>query len=882
MNSYFKHIFILILLSVFVETAVSQSNEFSVGVQYYQDGMVLQTLPSNPAFWLQNRDGVDITRFNYTDSTGRQNQTALSSEFYGLTPDLVSSKLSESCQKDIAMKIFELIEDPNAFLDTTGYSMGNDSVLDKKVFDYIFYELTNDPVLAEVFGFGILDTSLFVGYHYIYEIRSKKDGSLITTFETDSTFNFSDKPLKAKDLGISLKAEESISNMLCPPSAPVVDVLFMVGKAYGDSIVLRWAPNSPSFWDRATKAGYALTREIVGSNDTNDYKLIADHTTNNPVFPLAPDSIPESFFDGDSVAMAAASLLKINPSSGLSPVTSAAEYENRYAIAMLASEQSFKAAQILGLAFVDKDIEHGVEYMYSLSTPAGDMFSWTSATVTNTYEKPAPPEFVFASGSEHNVTIQWPRKQKYTFYHIERSDDEGTSYNRLTKTPQVFLETDNFKAPYCIFVDSVPELEKTYFYRVIGINSFGEESEPAMVSAVSKDATPPQRPLIDSAAYLGGDSIYLKWSAVKPDDGDSLELLYSPSYVGPFERSNIALDFNKKAYHFNIPQVQTENARYFVIRSYDNNLNSSESLPKYVNIPDSVAPEPVANMRGQIDSAGVLALIWSPSVSRDVEEYYVYSTIDTTEEFIRVNAAMQLDTFFVDTVEAASMNEVIYLGVVAVDAYYNRSAMQILPVKRVDFIAPPAPVFDKTLVQDDGVYLSWKRSSAADIKSVQVLKEIQGDSNIYLLRNVPSYERSYKDTAIEAGERYTYYLVAEDDAENFSDTSIHAQFRIKEDKSGVVISNFDVAYNEDLQDVTLSWDFNTKLPKSLQDLEYNFEIMKSYGSETPIIYEVLPSSETTFSEKGLDDGTLQNYAVRIAFGNGFITNPSPVKSIQIK
>ena len=62
-----------------------------------------------------------------------------------------------------------------------------------------------------------------------------------------------------------LLAQEKLDSLSEPFNANIN----LIGKSYGDSIVLRWAPTTPGAWSYLNKVGYVIER--VSFQDENDF-----------------------------------------------------------------------------------------------------------------------------------------------------------------------------------------------------------------------------------------------------------------------------------------------------------------------------------------------------------------------------------------------------------------------------------------------------------------------------------------------------------------------------------------------------------------------------------------------------------------------------------
>ena len=204
---------------------------------------------------------------------------------------------------------------------------------------------------------------------------------------------------------------------------------------------------------------------------------------------------------------------------------------------MFATSLSSEAADVAALRFVDKNVEPGAQYIYILSSKVNMeqyiVDSGTTIAINVLFPEEAPIG-LNGIGGERKIELHWDRNQKQNFdaFDIERSDDGGKTYRQINKTPyfspyKLDSETpsDSFNlamnsmlSMYQIYIDSVPENYKNYYYRIRGYDGFGGKgnfSDPMMAHAI--DLTPPKSPFIDSIVNISQKAFKLYWKPNKED-----------------------------------------------------------------------------------------------------------------------------------------------------------------------------------------------------------------------------------------------------------------------------------------------------------------------------------------------------------------------------
>ena len=83
-------------------------------------------------------------------------------------------------------------------------------------------------------------------------------------------------------------------------------------------------------------------------------------------------------------------------------------------------------------------------------------------------------------------------------------------------------------------------------------------------------------------------------------------------------------------------------------------------------------------------------------------------------------------------------------------------------VKLVDVFAPEPPANLTTNVREGAVDLLWEPSADVDVWGYVILRGAPGDATLQPLTAVPVIETNFTDTAVVAGRRYVYAVLAVD------------------------------------------------------------------------------------------------------------------------
>jgi len=215
----------------------------------------------------------------------------------------------------------------------------------------------------------------------------------------------------------------------------------LLARSFGDSVVLRWAPTTPGAWRLANRYGYQVWRQELQQLLTNQ--------------PLRPWPLAEwkRRFAADSHRITAAVAAQVlygkqwgrlprNSQGWLTPLRQAAiALQNRYGFALFVADIDPSVANGLALRLVDRSAERGRVYLYTVVALVPDsLYEILPATTVVRVDEPAPimpPANLEVSEGDREMLLSWDNIGGFTAFWVERSEDGGRSYRRLTTVPLV-------------------------------------------------------------------------------------------------------------------------------------------------------------------------------------------------------------------------------------------------------------------------------------------------------------------------------------------------------------------------------------------------------------------------------------------------------------
>jgi hypothetical protein len=698
--------------------------------------------------------------------------------------------------------------------------------------------------------------------------------------------------------------------------------LILLGRSYGDSIVLRWAPSKIDVWDQTKQSGYTLFRMtqmdqngeegLLPQVDPFSRVILADSI--KPILPWTLEHIGERIQATDTMAIIAAQAMYGSAFSTSMDIESLDFVERhkerllRFGFSLLMADRSALAAEVMGLRFVDTTVEIDKKYVYGVY-PVGEESGLGNITFIDndpaSFKKVEDIEVLEGDGE---INLFWPRnKNTFSGYWIERSDDNGVSWQKMTSEPVVFIEQDDNQGPtngslnterrdskynantHYLYTDKVDNFIK-YDYRVSGQTPFADYSNYGFTTGTAGDLTPPPIPQIvtnevdqetgiaslawkmdgapESLTDLAGFSI---WEAPRPDS--------------VFVQISAVLPPETRSYVSPAP-LEKNRSHYYLLKAVDENGNQTSSYPLYMHIVDDAPPLPPLDPAYLIDdSTGVVTLVWKANEELDLAGYRIYFANNPKSEFSQLTKEPIHQNLFQDTIALVTLSEKIYYKIQAVDLSYNRSEFsEILTVKRPDYVPPVQPVLVLPEIKNEQVTIRWEPSSSADVEKQLIYRRLAAKDQDWQLISVLDnpWVTIFRDSSAMEDQLYEYTMRVQDDAGLFSEYAFPIKVRKTFDRSILQVQNLQAVYNPAIKFVQLSWQFDRPDHELLNDQSYLFYIYRSTDDSSVARYRVHDNQTPVFIDEKITVDGQYSYAVKVIFANKKSSDLSESVSVKVK
>lgn len=628
-------------------------------------------------------------------------------------------------------------------------------------------------------------------------------------------------------------------------------------RAQKDKILIRWAVNSPSEWQKANKKGFVVTRTTIlrdGNVLSKPEKILL---TPKPLVAEPLDAWIDLIQKDNNAAIIAQSIygesfeVTAAKEGDLSKIVNMAdELDQRYTFALYAADMSFTGAVKAGWGFVDTNIKKNEVYAYQVSVFESPKVKESSYMIgLKDYSVlPAPTDFI-AIPDDKKVLLSWDYetfKRIYTSYMVEKSSD-GINFSPIAATPLVNLnDKEEHPSKTMYYIDTLSVNDKIYHYRLYGITSFGEKGEITKpITATGAAAIVTGARLVDYN-IINLDEVNLEWEYPKESEGfiQGYEINLADNDQGPYKVVSKIIPPSERKLNY---KENLYPSNYFTISVVGKNNQRLTSQSMLVQPVDSIPPAKPIGLEGVIDSLGVVKLKWKPNQEKDLRGYRILKSNNTGEEFVDIYHQSYVGNDYKDSVSLKMTNSKVYYRIAAEDMRFNISdPSDVLVLDKPDKIPPAAPIFKDYDNKDGKVHLKWIRSYSEDVVGYSLRRREKGQEKWEEIKQINDTIQEFTDDRIENKKTYQYAILAKDKSNLWSSLD-HSTITVQVlDFTPVkIISFLQVLPDRENKKITLTWDYTKK------DKVLGLSIYKNIKGMPPTLWKELNSDVFTLEDKNL-------------------------------
>ncbi|HEU4718996.1 MAG TPA: fibronectin type III domain-containing protein [Bacteroidia bacterium] len=637
----------------------------------------------------------------------------------------------------------------------------------------------------------------------------------------------------------------------------------------GDSVMIRWVPGDAETWQLGNKNGYIIER--FAANDYADTATRGFTVTPSPVFPLAQnDSAWTTLIAHEPAAAIVFSNLFESKTPSPDPQKRKTEESLSFGFTMKACDISVATAKAAGLFFIDKNVPPG-RYVYRARIAGNKKTISGKAVANKTLSVLLPPDSLRGEFHGKKASLAFmitSTHEQYAGYIIERSAD-SIHFSRVnTILLSVVRSQYEQDKNTLMYRDTLPEFNRTYWYRVRGRSFFGFDGPPsAMIRGKGKEDMT-VFPVMDTLYSPDNKTARLCWhldSMETREDISGFAVLRAPSVDGPYAPASPQII---SPHMFTFTDSFPSASSYYVIAVISMENDTGFSFPYLLQLRDETPPPVPMHLSGSIDTNGIARLEWENVAAPDLKGYRVFRCNTLNEEFSEVSDSILAQNFFTDTVTMQTLTRTIYYSVRSVDTHYNNSAnSDPLLLKRPDKIPPVAPVAKFFFHTDSTIRIGWINSSSDDVMCVE-LERVCGSSGIPLGSwTGRDTVCCFTDAGVIPGETYSYMITVTDSSGNESRLVFPPV--LFQPHIYPALKNFTAVADLASRTITLNWradDFPVD----------RYIIYKAKNNDALRTWKTVDGKTLHLADRELYPGNTYNYCIKAVLKNG-----SETKTISV-
>lgn len=563
-------------------------------------------------------------------------------------------------------------------------------------------------------------------------------------------------------------------------------------------LLIRWAPVNSSVFENGLIKGYFLEKMEMTEKGKVFYKRVSE----TPIMPISESKIESLVDTNDQYQAAAAGLLygkKVKENStkngdnlSFSEIVEMSENQKiRHFYALSVADMSPKAAQILGLYYEDPEVIVANFYSYRIYSASASVGYKIDTSYFSAYTEDYNPYnlriHLNYTANEKKIHLNWeklPQGYDYSGYFIEKSENLK-EFKRINELPYLPLNnkstisesTDSLgrkitHEPNPVYNDSTNENYKYYYYRLIGIDPFGDlHIASDTLQAYSVDRTSPG--VVENVKFKPLENGLLQISWTKSlSEGDLAGFVVQKGLMN-----------NEQIEYFDVikgllpPKTRTivdsfpnySKLMNYVVYSVDTVGNYISTLPNPFVLEDVTPPENPISVTGKIDSNGVILINWKNSISEDIKSYQLYYAYSEKDNYFPFENNEVRDTFFIDTLKSKTYMKEMFVRICAIDLAGNKTKAS-KPYKIIipDFVAPIKPTIRNVKQQNGIIFIDVEPSMSQDANKYRLYKKTQ--NGIWNFINEREHLKNNKNLqlndTIKKGKDDFYYAVSVTDFDN--------------------------------------------------------------------------------------------------------------------
>lgn len=661
--------------------------------------------------------------------------------------------------------------------------------------------------------------------------------------------------------------------MNCPAQNLLITSKYYVKEK---EVLLRWIPPTKDAFDLAVKNGYRITRYTKENNNLLAPWVVAEGIKPYPY----NDTIRwiKLLRKNENAQFALKALYENNISGKIAKTEKKEQAMMLYNMLLLSCDFDADIAKACGLFMKDSTIADTTLYAYKIeiiNAPASSKVIPAIFDVNTTMLSTNPViSDLQARFKNKTAELKWKAidlRGSYGGYNVERSSD-GVEFKKINTAPVILLSSQfEKKKEFISYSDTLPKTKVKFYYRIKGINHFGEQSYPSnVVSGIGYEELK-SSPIVDSIKVIENKKIFIHWKM-----SDSTENSLPKEYVllrSDKDNGKYTTMF-KSSTEFNFTDQAPQQSNYYKIGAITHGDDTLFSFSRLALIIDTIPPVTPTGVKAKVDTKGNVEIIWDKNTEADFQGYKIYKANDPKEEFVQINNEFARTPAYKDKLNLKTLSRKIYYCVAATDNNYNTSELsKPIEVKRPDTIPPVSAVIKDLKITQEGIKVIWIPSSSEDVKQYVLYRKNEKSNSVDQIKvwNPADSGTTFMDTLLEFGIGYRYKIIVMDEDDNIS------------------VSNnpymlFETGFRKKMRDIKFEADRARKVTTLLWSYPENeiekYIVYRAKSQEHLTIIKTLSHSASSFTDNTLSMGNTYEYRIKAVFKNGaesIISDPITVE-----
>lgn len=678
-----------------------------------------------------------------------------------------------------------------------------------------------------------------------------------------------------------------------------------LARAYGDSVVVRWAIGSYPEWYYLARTGVSIFRHDV-SNEYFDLDTLA-----TGLKPLSLEKFKQRYPDtNDSIAYMAMGAVygtgdlrpeqtKYEPGSVGAFTALAEDQKMKLLAALMSSEWRPDVADALGMRWVDRTAQKGKTYSYFIlptvtdTTGRNRIMPAQVENVKNERYKTQPYDITITDSimGHGSVMLRWkdPVNSTFEIYRREVGKKAWEKVNSAPYAPPLFGSNEDIQYNH--------ESRKigTYEYAVRAHDAFGDLTEMSAPHRVHfPDMLAPEAPVI-TRIVIDRPNQDKPWEKIyaniffRKDTMEADFVRYIPMYYSDRDTSKTwklltdqYIAPTDTMFRLDVTNVSSG---MVTIAAVDTAENMGYSFPQRMRIRKMRPPKAPTNLKALTELDGTVVLMWDMEDTLDLHYYDVLFSNGLDHEFVRANKDHVLQRQFTDTISVDANERYIYYTVRGVNydnnTGYNSDTLRVL---RPNTGAPTRAYLDSAWTDTACVHLRWIGGADEIIKEHRVFRRKAGTKEWTLIKvfNGDAVTANGHVIALDdepggkINQRWEYAV------ETFSFWDIGSGLtpvysgKLRYNNVVNVPVRLYGDYDKDKRKTKLAWETG-KMPT---DAPYFFCIYRKGADDKSFVYLTDSPSDSPYFTDGLSaPGETAEYYVSVRFRDGRATPPSNIVAV---